>query len=599
MSTTASSSAHSDFLRTAASHGSLLLLAWGIFGQVVGFGLIDTWDDYHFFLSRHEVQAWFDATWTQRLLTPSVGYPLPIPTFLYFLVGQAPTDWVLPLAHGLNLAFHSLNILLIYALAKRWLAHQGAAWCVAALWTAHPVMAEAVAWVTDLKIVLMGTFALSALYAWDRYLEGASRCWGWVTAIAVLGALGNHPQALALAPVLIVQALSKQDVNWRSLRIWAPLGAALLFTAVYYPVASLGHYELVRDQTAQTTLDLSYAEHIRRIGAAFAIQLRNIANPTDLHPVYVPNKPAFDTLSTAGFVALAVVLVLTLVLWQRDRKTGWGLMLAGGFYVPVSGLSLLPRLTADTYTYMPLFGLLLAFAALLEHRVAQTPKHVRLTQLCVGLAIVTLAPMTFLQTRRWRAAAPLFEPALEAYPASTGAMRVLSYAYYKVDENERALEILEDGYEALRNRRAIPVTMIDLYERVGKPAKAAKTATAMILHQQPAHDYPYRRLLHLVVKNNLPLVADASEEARTDDAVALALARLGSQLDASFLLRLTEYLAIQGAPELAGQSFGMATSRSGLDCQWWEHALKLGKRYQLQTSQAPPETCRSDRAGVE
>src|SRR5690554_5579042 len=78
----------------------LILITVAIYWKVFSFGIMDTWDDNLFFLNRPELQDWWGASWYERIVTPRIGYPIPIPTVLYVLCQSFPGEWVLPVSHG-------------------------------------------------------------------------------------------------------------------------------------------------------------------------------------------------------------------------------------------------------------------------------------------------------------------------------------------------------------------------------------------------------------------------------------------------------------------------------------------------------------------
>ena len=84
MTTTSSDDeARSPTRRDLASLAVLVIATVAVYYRVIDFDLIYAWDDGLYVLHRPEVKDWFAVSWRKRLLTPELGYPVALPTFLY------------------------------------------------------------------------------------------------------------------------------------------------------------------------------------------------------------------------------------------------------------------------------------------------------------------------------------------------------------------------------------------------------------------------------------------------------------------------------------------------------------------------------------
>ncbi len=129
------------------------------------------WDDDEY-VTRNKLLTAPDGLWRIwfSLDSPSQYFPLTYTVFRfeYALWGLNPAGY-----HWINILLHAGNALLIWWLLRR-LAVPGA-WLAAAIWALHPVQVETVAWVTELKNVLMCFFFVLTLHAWIGFVEKESR----------------------------------------------------------------------------------------------------------------------------------------------------------------------------------------------------------------------------------------------------------------------------------------------------------------------------------------------------------------------------------------------------------------------------------------
>src|SRR5216683_8177961 len=82
--------------------------------------------------------------------------------------GLNPTGY-----HWVNILFHVGNAFLVWCVLTR-LKVPGA-WLAAAIFALHPIQVESVAWISELKNVLMGFFFLLTLLAWVEYVDPTNK----------------------------------------------------------------------------------------------------------------------------------------------------------------------------------------------------------------------------------------------------------------------------------------------------------------------------------------------------------------------------------------------------------------------------------------
>ncbi|MCK5795988.1 MAG: glycosyltransferase family 39 protein, partial [Deltaproteobacteria bacterium] len=93
------------------------------------------------------------------------------------------------------------GLALIMAL-RRWLASPHLAVLTAALWIAHPLHVESVAWLADRKGILAALFSFGALIAFHRFATRGSLRWWFFTTLALVAALWSKGTAIATPALL-------------------------------------------------------------------------------------------------------------------------------------------------------------------------------------------------------------------------------------------------------------------------------------------------------------------------------------------------------------------------------------------------------------
>ena len=171
------------------------------------------WDDDYYVTGNKLLSApdglrriWFSFD------SPSQYFPLTYTVFRmeYALWGLNPTGY-----HWVNILLHATNALLVWRLLLR--LDLSGAWLGAALWALHPVQVESVAWITELKNVLMCFFFLLTLLAWIGFVGGQSRRrWNfYALALAFYAlALSSKTTACTLpAALLLILWLKGRPIN--------------------------------------------------------------------------------------------------------------------------------------------------------------------------------------------------------------------------------------------------------------------------------------------------------------------------------------------------------------------------------------------------
>lgn len=270
--------------------------------------------------------------------------------------------------HAVNVLLHALNAFLFWRLLRR-LEVPGAS-LAAALFAVHPVNAESVAWVIEIKNVLSGAFYLGALDAFLRH-EGVGPGEHGRRADYAL-ALGLFTLALAskTATVVLPGALAVL-LWWKRGRMEARAAARLL---PFVALAFAGGLVTLWVETGSVGATgeewaLSWGGHAVLAGKALWFYAGKLFCPMGLTLIY----PRWDLSAPAASAYLYPTAAVALVaaLWAGRERLGRGplaaALLFGGSLVPVLGFInvyfMRYSYVADHFQYLAAPALMALFAA--------------------------------------------------------------------------------------------------------------------------------------------------------------------------------------------------------------------------------------------
>ena len=419
------------------------------------------WDD--FLLTKLEAvsswrgiwRLWFDpaTAYLQRDAVEGHYWPLLYTTF-----------WVEHKLWGFNpLGYHVLNLLLHFvntALLWRLLLHLRipGAWFAAALFAAHPLHAESVAWVISRKDLLSALFYLCAVFMWVRFTE-APRPRRYAAALLLFGAaLLCKSVAITLpAALLILQWWRKGRITPGDLARVAPFFLVALVVGGF----DTWFYK------SRTSLSFDYSVYERVIIASRALwfYLEKLLWPADLAVIYPPWE--IDVSDPAGWAYVVAAPALALALWILRHGIGRGPLACALFFA----VTLSPTLgfvdysymghsfVADRFQYLAGIGVIVLFAAAAARGARRLSSAADRAAKGFALALLALlAVAAWNQTSVYKNDVSLFKHVISFNPESWAAQQNLGMALLRLNEFEeaegylrRSLEIFPLNPKAFRN----------------------------------------------------------------------------------------------------------------------------------------------------
>jgi tetratricopeptide (TPR) repeat protein len=392
------------------------------------------WDDQYYVI---ENTALRDLRGLKRIwLAPRASpqyYPVVFSMFWleYHLWGLDPLGY-----HGVNVAVHGLNVLLVWRVLAR-LALPGA-WLGAAIFSVHPVHVESVAWIAERKNLLSGLFYFCAVLAYWRFAppaEFAGRTargrWGWYGAawLFYLAALGSKSVACSLpAAFLLIAWWKRGRINSRDILPLIPFFLAGVAASAVTVWMETFHVGALGPEWSLTALD-----RCRVAGRALWFYAGKLAWPAGLCFIYprwrLETWHGWQDAYPIGFLASVGALWWTRARIGRGPITG--VLFFAGTLLPALGFfNIYPQrysFVADHFQYLASLGLIVPAAVLL----ARPTAHPRVWSAAMASLLLFLVILTFARTLAFRDDGTLWSDTLRKDPSSWMAHNNLDTFYLK------------------------------------------------------------------------------------------------------------------------------------------------------------------------
>lgn len=336
--------------------------------------------------------------------------------------------------HVVNFLLHCLNILLVFALARKLLAEEWPAAFIAALWAVHPVLTESVTNIVGRADLLAGVSILGGLYIYLQSAEANGRKrWTWLTALMLVTLFGvfSKESAVMLPVVILLWEL----LNQRRMQALF-LGCA----ATMIPIALM----LYQRATVMANLPpASFPAWDNPITMAdfwtgkltalkvCALYLGRLAWPWQLSCDYSFQQIPLYSSGDLGLLFLVVAVAFGIAFLYRYRRIAF-------FFAAFSVVTFLPTsnllfsmgtIMAERFLYLPAIG----FASLVVlglHRLGERLAKPGLMPTVVCILVLLFSVRTWKRNADWQDQITLMTATVEASPASYKSHMLLAAALF-------------------------------------------------------------------------------------------------------------------------------------------------------------------------
>lgn len=363
--------------------------------------------------------------------------------------------------HVTNVLLHVLNVVLLFHLARRLSDDRRVAFASATLFAVHPMMTEAVGYISGRSEVLCATFFLSALLCGRRWLRGDGPRWAALTVACWIAALASKEPAAMFPFVLLAYdflALTGDDRRRRLLRVHVPL-AIFAVVAGLVRVAVLMRIEYPSARVHWPFLLLNLDVLRRYVGLMFF--------PRD-QALFHEVAPPGGLFEPRALVAILVLGLIVALAW-RLRRASWIASLGLAWFllllVPSAALIMLDQGEPMTEhrVYLASVGLFLAGGVAVRQigawvtRVAARARP--LVPATFALVIFSFGAETVVRNRVWSSPVTLWRESVDLAPGHYRPRLLLGEA---LQETGRLEEAAAQFRAAVRLRPTEPMGHVKL-----------------------------------------------------------------------------------------------------------------------------------------
>lgn len=407
----------------------------------------------------------FTSVIVRDITRPLVNISYAIDTLIW---GRIPLGY-----HVTNLALHAINVMLVFWVAllaaddrrrgtsSVWTAGSPAVigWTTAAIFAVHPMMTEAVGYITGRSDVLFALFFLLGFLAGRRWLLGGGRRW-WLACVAawLAGVLAKETAAM-LPAVLIaydwfVLEGSREERRRRFLRLQLPMLALAL-------AAGIGRIAVLKliEFPGQPGTDGRYALVQIEVIWRYLILFLAPRGQSIFHGVSL-----IDVASMRAMVNLAALAAFLAVAWRLRRGhglVGFGLVWFLLLLLPPAVLFALGRGEAmvERRAYLPAAGLFLIVGYSFAGLWARAGRQRLFAGFTAALFLVSLGFLTVMRNVVWRNPIALTQEAARLAPGQWMPRVLVGEAFRQAGQCVDAADEYRAAI-ALRPKEEFPYTRL-------------------------------------------------------------------------------------------------------------------------------------------
>jgi hypothetical protein len=407
--------------------------------------------------------------------------------------------------HVTNVLLHVLNVILLFRLARR-LAEDRlglpGAFAAASLFAVHPMMTEAVGYISGRSEVLCATFVLLALLSGLRWMKGDGARWAMLT-VGLWGVALAAKETAAMFPFVLVACdwLTVPGSAAERRRRIATLHLPLMATAV---IAGIGRLVVLRfEYPEQVSVHWRYVLLELDVARRYVWLLVNPGGQTLFHEVAAVGS-LFEPRALVAVGASGLLLALAWGLRRVERIASLGIVWFLLLLVPSAALAVLDQgePMAEHRVYLASCGAFLAAGAGIGRLGARLARGDARTAwvgaAALAMVLAAFSTETLLRNAVWADPVTLWRESVDLAPAHYRPRLLLGEALQDAGRRDEAVEQYRIGIR-LRPTELTGYVKVGLclaeMGRLDEARQSLREAVAVDPHNGPA-----RRALALLEK---------------------------------------------------------------------------------------------------
>ena len=392
----------------------LLTVPLFIYWRVIFHDFQREWDDQWQVINNYTERGWtwanladifFSFFWGQYSPVNQLYY-----TSLYSLAAYNPLSF-----HLGSIIIHTVNVLLVYLVINKLLKDSPRfevrsthliAFMTSLLFAVHPLMVEAVAWISASKVILCTFFYLASVLFYLKYATTSKSSWFLLSIFCFLLSFGVKEQALTLSFCLLLLDYALKR-NLFSKQIWLEKLPFFSLTAIFAIITILSIESEIMSSLFNGN-NYPFYENILFGCYALVEYITKLLVPIKLYYLYPFPHQIGDVIPSQYWLYPLIICILIISLWKFWVKP-WVFFGVSFFFIHVAlvlHIIPLPRLViiADRYAYLGSVGVFFIIAFAIEGAIFKC-KSIKLKLLLFTIALMyplILGINAYERTKAWK-----------------------------------------------------------------------------------------------------------------------------------------------------------------------------------------------------